>query len=229
MTSGIGGGSGLVDPAVDAADYIAEVLQAGVEAKPATQWSYSDRASDVMAAVLTEALKRHDGTNPRTMLDYAREKLFDPLGIKSRPAYEGFEGNDPWSKRFEGPGFAWATDRRGRHYGCCMLKLTAPDMLKLGELYLQGGEWHGQRLVPSEWVKQATTAIDLAPYGRMWWTREVGRYQGFAARGRAGQLVLVVPDLDLVVAVSSTLDYHHDLNADELLPLVAEAILPHVE
>ena len=148
MTSGIGGGSGGATAEIEAKDYIAEVLRHGTQAKPGTQFLYSDNAANVLAAVLTEALRRHDGDHPRTLLDYGRQKLFDPLGADTTPAYTKFEGNDPFSRRWEQAGFGWATDRRGRFYGDAMIRLRARDMANFGQLYLDGGRWQGKQLVP---------------------------------------------------------------------------------
>jgi CubicO group peptidase (beta-lactamase class C family) len=89
-----------------------------------------------------------------------------------------------------------------------MLKLTAADMVKLGELYLAQGSWHGRRIVPAEWVKTSITPVEPAPqdgssYGLLWWLFELNGHQAYAAIGSSGQGVLVVPDLHLVVAISS--------------------------
>ena len=86
MTSGIGGGSGVATAEIEANGYIAEVLRHGTEAKPGTKFLYSDNAANVLAAVLTEALRRHAGDHPRTLLDYGRQKLFNPPGVDITPA-----------------------------------------------------------------------------------------------------------------------------------------------
>jgi CubicO group peptidase (beta-lactamase class C family) len=229
MTSGIGEGTDLHQQEIGAKDYIAEVLRAGTVAEPGTQWIYSDPSANVLAAVLSEALKRHDGDQPRSLLDYGREKLFDPLGVDSEPAYTGFEANYPFSRSFEEAGFGWATDRMGRFYGDSMIRLRARDMASVGQLYLDGGRWNGQQLVPEAWVREATNRIELARYGRLWWDVDAGIHPAFAAIGLGGQLVLVVPELRLVVAIQSRLDPEDALLAQDRISLVETAILPHIE
>ena len=234
MTSGLPEGTLEEDPRLDRPDWVREVLRGGTAAHPGTTWNYSDPAADVLAAVLTAALERHDGKNPRSLLDFAREKLFDPLEIQSRPAYVGFEGNDPLSVRFNDQGFGWATDHRRRHYGCCMLKLAAADMVKIGELYLQDGRWNGHQIISENWVAAATTPIPQeSSYGRMWWIRDIGVHHAYFADGRGGQLIAVVPDLKLVVAISSHLDVENETNkyllGQDLLPMVNDVVLSRLE
>jgi CubicO group peptidase (beta-lactamase class C family) len=77
------------DRELNAQDYVAEILRHGTDAEPGTEWHYSNRAANGLAAVLSEALRRHDGDRPRSLLDYARQKPFDPLGVETEPAYTG--------------------------------------------------------------------------------------------------------------------------------------------
>jgi CubicO group peptidase (beta-lactamase class C family) len=187
-----------------------------------------------LAAVLSAALQRHDAKNSRSVLDFARETLFDPLGIQTRPAYVGFEGNEPWSATFNDQAFGWATDHHGRQYGCCMLKLAGADMVKIGELYLHGGRWSGQQIIAAEWIAAATTPIPLEPtYGRLWWIGDVGVHPAFYADGRGGQLIAVVPDLQLVVAISSLLDVKNETNkfvrGQDLLPMINDVVVSHLQ
>ena len=79
--------------------------------------------------------------------------------------------------------------------------MTPRDMAKLGHLYLQGGVWGGQQIVPADWVAASVTkqvnAYGAAPYyGYQWWVHSSGAY---AAYGYKGQRILVRPDLEMVV------------------------------
>ena len=115
----------------------------------------------------------------RPLLDYAREKLFDPLGIDTRPAWQGSDTGSPTSG-FNKPGFAWATDSAGVNVGAFGLKLTATDLVKLGELYVNGGRWHGRQIVSQAWVDESTSnqlsdeqaEAAQTQYGYLWWTDE---------------------------------------------------------
>jgi CubicO group peptidase (beta-lactamase class C family) len=85
-------------------------------------------------------------------------------------------------------------------------RFRARDFLKLGQLMLDGGRWHGRQIVSAAWAKQSTspqTTIGESRYGFLWW---IGDYpyrgrsvRGFFAAGNGGQVVLVIPELDLVI------------------------------
>ena len=135
----------------------------------------------------------------------AGEKLFDPLGIDTRPAWQGWDIEVGLRK----PGFGWGTDREGTNSGCCLLKLTAPDMLKIGQLYLDEGLWQGRQLVSPQWVKESTTnqltteqTTSEGPYGYLWRTGNIESHPYFAAAGSHGQWIIVVPDSRLVVVTA---------------------------
>jgi CubicO group peptidase (beta-lactamase class C family) len=131
------------------------------------------------------------------------------------------------------PGFAWSVDPQGYQLGYRNIKITAADMVKLGELYLNGGQWQGAQLVPAAWVAESTRS-QLRPedrlaagYGYQWWLGDAAGHPAFAAMGYAGQLIDVVPDLKLVVAVSC-LDGPASFDSADLAALVSRHIVPAV-
>ena len=89
----------------------------------------------------------------QTLLDYARANLFEPLGIRTEPAYTG-NITFPLPEAFAKAGFGWLTDPNNLPYGGFGLKLTPTDMIKIGELYRNNGLWHGVQIIPREWVQQ---------------------------------------------------------------------------
>ncbi|WP_223633523.1 serine hydrolase [Corallococcus sp. EGB] len=90
------------------------------------------------------------------------------------------------------------------------------DALKLGQLYLSGGTWNGKRVVSQRWVERSianhATMEPGKTYGYTWWRHElrVGDrvYSEYEASGNGGQLVMVVPELDLAVMFTAA-NYNH--------------------
>jgi CubicO group peptidase (beta-lactamase class C family) len=185
-------------------DPIPMILTDGLDLPPGHSFSYSSRSSHLVSAVLREALVRADGDHPRTVLEYAREKLFDPLEIDSTGAREQrVLLSDPAYDRLTR--FDWGTDAAGLHTACCLLRLRPADMLKFGELYLGRGIWHGKRILPAGWVEQTMTRGPVSPqYGLMWWLDiDPHGHPTWIARGSEGQLIPVVPEHQLVIAIGS--------------------------
>jgi CubicO group peptidase (beta-lactamase class C family) len=207
-------------------DPIPMILTEGLDQLPGHGFSYSSRSSHLVSAVLREALVRADGDNPRSVLEYAREKLFDPLEIDSSGAREErVLLSDPAYDRLTR--FDWATDAAGLNSACCLLRLRPQDMIKFGELYLGGGIWHGKRILPAGWVEQTMTPSEVSPqYGLMWWLDiDPHGHTTWVARGANGQLIAVVPEHQLVVAVGSVPTDDIGINGDLWL-LTSDVIVP---
>ena len=107
-------------------------------------------------------------------------------------------------------------DPLGNAYGGGGIYLKPRDMLKLGQLYLDGGTWGGRRVLSQRWTEAAIAphshflANDYTPghdYGYTWhlFQVEVGgkSYKEYMAQGNGGQLVVAVPDLDLAVVITA--------------------------
>jgi len=122
---------------------------------------------------------------------YAQEKLFAPLGIdKVQWVYS------PMDIPQTGGG----------------LRLTSPELLKIAQLYLNGGMWNGKRIVSERWVKASTTPHaqidDKTEYGYLWWLKSFKSgdksYPAFFMTGNGGNKVVAIPSLNAAVVITST-------------------------
>jgi CubicO group peptidase (beta-lactamase class C family) len=138
--------------------------------------------------VLSEVLQK--ATGMRTD-HYAREKLFTPLGITDAQWVYS-----PLNIPQTGGG----------------LRLTSLDLLKIGQLYLNGGTWEGKTILNPAWVKVSTQPHaqidDQTDYGYLWWLRSFKAgttpYPAFCMAGNGGNKVCSFPALDLVAVLTST-------------------------
>lgn len=174
----------LTDPE---ADQVRELLALPLAHAPGEFYNYSSADSHLVSAVLTRV-------TGESTLTFAGEALFEPLGINNRE---------------------WLQDGRGVKYGGTGLYLTNRDLAVIGLLYLNQGYWDGQQILDPAFVAEATSAqVDLRPadpqaglaavgYGFYWWVREQGGYDCYMAIGYGGQYITVIPELDLVVVLTS--------------------------
>ena len=198
MTGGFGADPGELPRVVS--DWVGEILSEPLSA-PGGRFHYANGGSHLLSAILVQA-------TGMSTLDYARQVLFDPLGIPSTPAYEPTATGEDWEsfdESFEAADFAWAVDPPGVHTGMWGLRLRAQDLARIGLMYLGNGQWQGRQVVPEGWVREATGAqVDTGggyttSYGYQWWVTTADGAPAYAALGTAGQVLAVVPDRDLVV------------------------------
>lgn len=148
--------------------------------EPGEVWEYSTGTSMILANVIAGTVGHGaDG------VDWAQQELFGPLGIST---------------------VRHTLDDSGAMSGGSMIDMMALDFARFGYLYLRGGEWDGEQIVPEAWVDYARLPRPDTPnYGAHWWvwgtdTAEQSAY-AFAAQGFNGQYIVVVPSADLVVVV----------------------------
>ena len=162
-----------------------------------------------------------------SLLDYARQKLFDPLDFPTRPGPGSARSRTGSSPSSWLPISHWLRGPDGVHAGSFAMKLRATDMLKLGQLYLDEGRWHGKQLVRAYWIQQSTAADAPNGYGYLWWIHPVQGQHGYAAVGGGGQVILVVPGRRLIVVASSRVA-GPDVGGEAIFRLVDLAVVPNL-
>jgi len=161
-------------------DWLQFALDLPIVNDPGTQWYYCNAGVHILSGIITEV-------TGMSALDYAAEKLFGPLGIT---AYE------------------WSDSPTGISFGYSDLKLRPRDMARFGYLYLNDGQWDGQQIIPAEFAQasldnQIETPWTGTSYGYLWW--RIDPINLSFALGFGGQYIIVVPDMDLVVAATSAM------------------------
>lgn len=130
--------------------------------------------------------------------------------------------------------YVWPLDTNGRPYGGGSVAIRARDFMKFGQLMLDGGTWNGRRILDAGFSRAAVTPhyhLRNVAYGYLWWM-EYYPYKGrqvlgYSARGAGGNLVFVVPELDLVVTTMGG-NYSNRRGMRYLNNLIATSILPAV-
>jgi len=182
MTSGLAWDAGSdYQTLIASRDWVGLTLGLPVAFDQGAVYAYNTGGSHLLSVILSAVTGQDTAA-------YAEERLFGPLGIE--------------------PG-RWRRSPQGETNGGFGLNLTPRDMAKLGYLYLNGGRWDGDQLVPEDYVRRATAyqsagdATGGTPYGFQWWVTEATGYAAFYALGYGGQYIYAVPALDLVVVMAA--------------------------
>lgn len=184
---------------IDSVDLVRGFLLIPPDEEPGSLFAYNQPCTFAIAAIIQRAAGM-------TLTEYLRPRLFDPLGIEST---------------------GWFTDGGGRELGFSGLHATTDAVAKLGQLYLQRGEWNGTQILSAEWVDEATRTQVANPheenidwrqgYGFQFWMAR----HGYRGDGAYGQFCVVLPEWDAVLAITGqTIDMQAVLTAawEHLLP-----------
>ncbi len=154
--------------------------------EPGSKFKYNDLSAQIASLILTKS-------TGKSAIDYAKENILEPLGIR----------DISWKKLVVN-----GTETSNGAYG---ILLTPRDFAKIGYLFLKKGTWENRELIPAKWIADSTavqietkeSSDYLKQYGYYWWTHTFGDHPGYFALGWSGQVLCVVPELDLVGVVIS--------------------------
>jgi CubicO group peptidase (beta-lactamase class C family) len=181
------------------------VLDRPMTSAPGEVFNYSSGNAHLLSAILTKL-------TGMSTLEYAKAKLFSPLGI-----------NDLY----------WRHDPQGVSTGGYGLYLHTRDIAKIGYLYLRNGAWEGKQLLPSAWIDKVTHAtvnmhLSWAPelrYSNLFWA--LPDKHCYMAVGYHGQVIMIYPDLDVVAVTTGRANYQLSKLADYISSAVkSDTALP---
>lgn len=182
-----------------------------IDDRPGTVYRYNSVASTFLGKIILKKTGMH-------VFDYLNEKLFKKIGID----YDNF---------------AWGIAPEGKDMWAWRIVSTVEDNARLMKVFLDGGVVNGERLIPEDFIKLATSKrIDnatpenirkqsddlVAGYGfQMWMNSYPGSYR---ADGAAGQYGIVIPDKDMVIAI-----FQHAAHAETTLENIWKYIIPAIK
>jgi CubicO group peptidase (beta-lactamase class C family) len=165
------------------------MLRLPLAGTPGRKFIYNSANPHLLSAVLSKL-------TGESLLSYANQNLFKPLGIQH---------------------VTWGADPQGNSFGGGNLFLSAPELLRIGELCLQRGNWAGKQIIPEDWFNQMWQPYqEYFPgwnYGYYWYLHEEShpktgrRYQTYSAAGSGGQKIFLIPELDLILATVAVTDF----------------------
>ena len=176
-----------MDNALDRYRYI---LERRVVETPGARWTYSGGATALLARIIAK------GTG-KTLHEFARENLFDPLGMGQTE---------------------WVTGADGEPFAASGARMSVRDLARVGVMMLHGGKVGERTVVPADWVTRCITPVistdEVRRYGYQWFIMDIGfgKSKGWAigrlermwwAQGEGGQRLFIIPALQLVIAMTA--------------------------
>lgn len=202
-------------------DWLPHLVDFPLVNDPGSEFGYSNMGAHLTGVIVARACDKD-------LYTFAEEHLFEPIQAKMG---------------------TWQYDPDNYYYGSGSLALTARDAAKFGLLYLNGGVYKGKQIIPAGWVEDSLKSYSHYIYGEQlgryfrhlgygyfWWSAEVGEHRFNYAWGHGGNLIVLLPDLDMVIV--TTADILPGLEGEEswkkegaIIDLVGEYIstLPTVE
>lgn len=187
MTSGIYWNGGvhyhcpMMKQLRDSDDWISYIADCAVVDIPGTRYNYKEWDVILLAKLLDQACG--------DMYDFINANLFAPLRIESERWYKSPCGV------YYSVGDGADTDNETK------FKMTAIDMMKIGQLFLNGGKYGKEQIISEDYIHQAVTPLKCNPnYGFLWWVWE----EQYGCRGYGGQSITVIPNENAVIVTQAT-------------------------
>lgn len=170
-------------------NWLPHIVDFPLTSDPGTEFGYSNLTAHLAGIIVAKAC----GDSLAVMTE---EYIMDPIAGKMG---------------------TWSYDPNGYNYGSGSLALTARDAARFGLLYLNGGRYQNEQVIPADWVEASldrySTGIygeqlgryfrDLG-YGYFWWSATSGKHEFNYAWGHGGNLIVLVHDLDLVIVTTAS-------------------------
>ena len=167
-------------------DWLRYTIDKPLTDNPGEKMVYNTGLTNFLSAVITE-------TSQMTTKDFADQYLASEIGISLDN---------------------WECDPKGYYVGGTDLSMKPVDMAKFGYLYLNSGLWDGKQIIPKEWIEESTKKqikVDsVQDYGYLFWLRTIKdsvhnkEYFTYRADGYGGQIIMVVPELDMVSVITAS-------------------------
>lgn len=173
---------------------------------PGKMWQYNGGATALLGKLIA------DGSG-QPLFDFAKDRLFTPLGITD---------------------VEWVRGMDGEAAAASGLRMRPRDVAKVGQILLDGGQWKGKSIVPGDWLEASFTprarAFGDIEYGYQWWlgASPNSGMRWIAGFGNGGQRLVVIPDLAIAIVITAG---NYNQRDDWQLPVkvIADHIMPALQ
>lgn len=189
-------------------NWIDFTLDQPITENPGGRMIYSTGSSHLLSVIITRA----SGMSTRA---FANRYLFDPLDIQAG---------------------GWDRDPQGYYMGGNNMALSPMDLIKIGRLVMNLGTYNNETILSREWILESVdiyTQSNFNPYnfGYLWWRKKQGDYEVFFAWGNGGQYIIMLPELDTVISITSNLAQNSGSRRyqRQIFQYLEEVLIPYIE
>ena len=178
-------------------EFVPHLVDFPLSSDPGTKFHYSNLTSHLLGVIVTRACGQD-------LESYAQEYLFSPMDAEL---------------------YGWQVDDDGYNWGFGEIYVTARNMAKFGQMYLEGGVYGGKQILPFDWVEASLQRYSenivrsgILPwygsfrdrgYGYQWWSSRSGDHYFNYASGHGGNYIVLLPELEMVIVTAA--DPLHDM------------------
>ncbi|MCJ8319052.1 MAG: beta-lactamase family protein [Colwellia sp.] len=198
------------NPIWDSQDTVKAILALPLNYSPGERYAYSTPQTHLLTAILAKVTKMD-------VLDFANQFLFHPLNIK---------------------GVTWRKFPDGTYMGGSDMFMTPREMLQIGTLYLNGGQFKGKQIVSKKWIKQSikgdhplSKISSKDTYGYLWKKWTLNGVKAYRAAGFGGQYIINIPSLSVTIVTTANPRNlsGNDNNSDEIMRMITSFVLQEIE
>jgi CubicO group peptidase (beta-lactamase class C family) len=204
--------SGVYIPAAAEATSMREERPKRGSHSPGTHWYYNNWDFNTLGTIFDQE------TGTGSVYAAFRKRIAEPVGMQD----------------LDTENLHYSYEYRLSQHPSYWFRISARDLARLGQLYLQKGAWQGKQVIPATWVAESTRSYSstgkpgtYGGYGYMWWvaTEDLGEIKegSYAASGWGGHTLEVLPHLDTVIVVRFNTDdpefaeHHGFASVDEMI------------
>jgi len=179
-------------------DWLKYILNIPLRHDPGLNWAYTSMEPELIGIIISR-------TSGLTLMEFAKQHLFQPLGIEN---------------------YKWYITPNGGGYAAGSFFMRPIDMQKIAQLVLDKGKWKGQQIVSEKWINESTnckTDVEMsftrfsrtenakystAKYGYLWY-REQLKYKNIEtellfASGNGGQYMMILKDYNTAITFTGS-------------------------
>jgi CubicO group peptidase (beta-lactamase class C family) len=185
--------------------YAGDKIEASIQALSVPDGKRNPAAGFAANYLLAEIIR---SVSSKNIFEFADQYLFQPMGIETQ---------------------AEIKDEKGLLNPFVGFQLRILDLAKFGYLIMNEGVWQDGQLIPRGWAEKTIEELRGGPESSAlggWQLTLIDSTESFMARGEGGQYLVLSPELDMLIGVSSQSQFPLSENSgyDQLFQMIFEAV-----